>query len=91
MVVSRGTIVITMSRPEWPKAIESLNEYSRNSFNLPADNSLISPIARVILQKRRLLKIQEIHNLLLGVSSEPSESLTQVSTNLNCLFINFLV
>lgn len=67
-----------MSRPEWPSAIASLNEYCRNSFNLPADNSLISPIARVILQKRRLLKIQEIHNLLLQVSSEPSESLAQV-------------
>lgn len=67
-----------MSRPEWPKVIESLNEYCRNSFNLPSDNSLISPIARVVLQKRRLLKIQEIHNLLLEVSSEPSESLAQV-------------
>lgn len=77
--VSRFQGIITvMSRPEWPKVIESLNEYCRNSFNLPSDNSLISPIARVVLQKRRLLKIQEIHNLLLEVSSEPSESLAQV-------------
>lgn len=69
-----------MNPHEWPKVNESLNEYCRNSFsfNLPSDNSLISPVARVILQKRRLLKIQEIHNLLLEVSSEPSESLAQV-------------
>lgn len=65
---------------DWHNALESLNEYRCNSFDLPSDNSLISPIARVILQKRRLLKIQEIHNILLQVSSEPSESLTQVST-----------
>ena len=76
-----------MSRPvEWPTVIDSLHEYSRNSFDLPADNSLVSPIARVILQKRRLLKIQEIHNLLLEASSEPSESLAQVRI-LNQVFI----
>lgn len=77
-----------MNDSGWSKALESLNEYNRNSFNLPEDNSLISPIARVILQKRRLLKIQEIHNLLLEVSSEPSESLTQVR-NMRLVFVIF--
>lgn len=63
---------------DWHDAVESLNEYRCNSFDLPSDHSLISPVARVILQKRRLLKIQEIHNIILQISSEPSQSITQV-------------
>lgn len=66
-----------MSR--WSEALESLNEYCKNSYDLPSDHSLISPVARVILQKRRLFKIQEIHSLLLESSFDPSESLIQVS------------
>ena len=63
---------------DWSTAIEALNEYQKSSYALPSDHSLISPIARVVLQKRRLLKIQEIHNLLLKVSCGPSETLLQV-------------
>lgn len=65
-------------RSGWPEALESLNEYCVNSYDLPTDHSLISPVARVILQKRRLLKIQEIHSILLESSCDPSESLIQV-------------
>ena len=63
---------------DWSQAIDSLNDYYRSSYGLPSDHSLISPIARVVLQKRRLLKMQEIHNLLLKASCEPSETLLQV-------------
>ena len=62
----------------WPEAFESLNDYCKNSYDLPSDHSLISPVARVILQKRRLLKIEEIHSLLLEASSDPSERLVQL-------------
>ena len=64
---------------DWSRALEALNEFYSNSYDLPSDHSLISPVARVILQKRRLIKVQEIHNLLLAVSHEPSETLLQVS------------
>lgn len=85
--VSRGTLIKRKPSPaisilmslDWDDAIKSLNEYRCNSYDLPSDHSLISSVARVILQKRRLLKIQEIHNILLKVSSEPSESISQVN------------
>ena len=64
---------------DWSHALESLNDYQKRSYVLPSDNSLISPITRVILQKRRLINIQEIHNLLLEVSHDPMETLLQVS------------
>lgn len=61
----------------WTLALESLTEYSRGAFNLPEDNSLISPIARVITQKRRLMKIHEIHNLMIeAAETKPREVFT---------------
>lgn len=67
LVVSRGTNGIM------DRAFQSLEEYGITSYNLPDDHSLISPIAKVILQKRRLLKIQEIHNYLLAAELTDSE------------------
>ena len=62
----------------WNLALESLTEYSRGAFNLPEDHSLISPIARVIAQKRRLMKIHEIHNLMIEAAETiPREVLTR--------------
>ena len=50
------------------------------SFNLPDDHSLISPIAKVILQKRRLLKIQEIHDNLLFAALTTEDVTKKVSS-----------
>ena len=65
----------------WIEALESLDDYCRNSFDLPTDNSLISPVTRVILQKRRLLKIHEIHNALLRISFSENQQVKLIFMN----------
>ena len=74
-------------RYTWSGLMNLVHSYHRQVLELPNDNSIFSPMARVTVNKRRLLIMQQIHDHFLRVSRDPSEVITQVTRGRVRLFL----